>query len=210
MRVSKSVTLNDGSVVRGYFDSVTIVLHWTTALLIFFQIASGLAMSEFGALATIPVLLTIHRSTGVAIWTVALVRILWRRTFASFPAFPADMWRISKLAAQATEYILYSLLLVQPLTGAFYTLLRGRPFVLFGMTVPSLLSKNLDLAEQFHQLHILGAYAFAAVVAGHAMAGLLHHFVRRDDVLEAMAPIFRRTVKSPGLAGKTLLQGAQD
>src|SRR5882724_11132424 len=112
MRVSKSVTLPDGRIARGYFDPITIVLHWTTALLLFFQIASGWAMSELGALTIMPSLLVVHRSTGVMIWAVALLRVLWRRTFASFPAFPADMWRISKWAAQATEYLLYSLLLV--------------------------------------------------------------------------------------------------
>lgn len=196
MRTSKRVALPDGRIVRGTFDTVTIILHWSTALLIFFQIASGLAMSELGALAMMPSLLVVHRSIGVTIWTVTLVRVLWRRRFASFPAFPVDMRRISKWAAQATEYLLYALLLVQPLTGALYTLFRGRPFGLFGMTVSPLLARNTDLSEQFHQLHVIGAYAFVSVVAGHALAALLHHFVRRDDVLEAMAPMLRRKSRS--------------
>ena len=204
MRTAKSVELPDGRIVRGTFDSVTIVLHWTTALLVLIQLASGWAMAEFGALATFPGLLALHRSLGVALWTVTLGRILWRRSFARFPDFPPDMRRISKWAARAAEYLLYALLLAQPLTGALYTLLRGRSFGLFGMTVAPLLARNTDLSEQFHRLHIIGAYVFASVVACHALAALLHHFVRRDDVLEAMAPIFRRKERVPRLAGNVL------
>lgn len=208
MRVSKSVALADGTIARGHFDPVSIALHWATAALVLSQLLSGWAMSELGALAMVPGLLVIHRSTGVMIWIVALLRVFWRQTFASFPAFPADMRRISRWTARATEYLLYALLLVQPLTGSLYTLLRGRPFVLFGTTVPPLLARNTDLSEQFHKLHILGAYAFAAVVTGHAFAALLHHFVRRDDVLESMAPVFRRTKTSRGHSSQ-VLQDAQ-
>lgn len=196
MRTAKSLKLQDGRIVRGTFDPVTIALHWATALLVLFQIASGWAMAELGALATFPGLLAFHRSIGITIWAITFGRVLWRRRFASFPPFRADMRRVSKWAAQATEYLLYVLLFVQPLTGALYTLLRGRPFGLFGIAVPPLLARNTDLSELFHKLHICGAYAFASVVAGHALAGLLHHFVRRDDVLEAMAPVFRRRANS--------------
>lgn len=208
MRVSKGVTLPDGRFVRGYFDPLTIFLHWTTVVLVLFQLANGWAMSELDALATIPSLVVVHRSTGVMIWIVALLRLLWRKTFATFPTFPPNMRRSSKWAAQATEYLLYFLLLAQPLTGALYTLLRGRSFDLVAMTIPPLLARNSDLSEQFHQLHILGAYAFATIVGGHAMAALLHHFVRRDDVLEAMAPILRRTSTSAALDNQ-VLQDAQ-
>ena len=196
MRTARRLKLVDGRIVRGSFDPVTIFLHWATALLVLFQLASGWAMSELGALAMFPGLLAVHRSIGVTMWIVTLLRVLWRRRFASFPPFRADMRRISKWAAQATEYLLYALLLVQPMTGVFYTLLRGRAFGLFGMTVPPLLTRSIELSESFHQLHRIGAYMFAFVVAGHALAGLLHHYVRRDDVLEAMAPIFRRGANS--------------
>jgi hypothetical protein len=37
--------------------------------------------------------------------------------------------------------------------------------------------------------HQLGAYAFGALVIGHAGAALFHHFVLRDDVLQCMAPV---------------------
>ena len=44
--------------------------------------------------------------------------------------------------------------------------------------------------------HELGAWALASLIAGHAIAALIHHFILRDDVLECMAPVIttmRRT-----------------
>ena len=84
------------------------------------------------------------------------------------------------------------LLFIQPLTGLGFTLLKDRPFALFSMTVPALLPRNLELSEKFRELHLLGACAFAGIVGLHAATALVRHFVFRDDVLEAMAPVLRR------------------
>jgi hypothetical protein len=47
----------------------------------------------------------------------------------------------------------------------------------------------LRLIEGFH---VVGAWCLVALVSLHGAAALFHHFVRRDDVLEAMAPVLRR------------------
>ncbi|MDB6014856.1 MAG: hypothetical protein JWL65_7106, partial [Gammaproteobacteria bacterium] len=44
----------------------------------------------------------------------------------------------------------------------------------------------------FYAVHKLGAWCLIGLVSLHASAALFHHFVRRDDVLETMAPILRR------------------
>src|SRR6185312_7521840 len=60
MRISPPVPLPDGRIARGRFDAATIALHWTSVSLVLFQFASGWAMSEYGALATMPDLLIYH------------------------------------------------------------------------------------------------------------------------------------------------------
>jgi cytochrome b561 len=39
-----------------------------------------------------------------------------------------------------------------------------------------------------HELHALVANALLIVIGMHAAAALFHHFIRRDDVLNAMLP----------------------
>jgi len=123
------------------------------------------------------------------------LRLSWRVTGARFPAFPASMTSIQRVAARLSEYALYALLLIQPATGLAQTLLRGRPFELFGWSVPAVLPKHLGYARLFHGVHELGAWCLIGLVSLHAAAALFHHFVRRDDVLEAMAPVLRRCVR---------------
>jgi cytochrome b561 len=160
--------------------------------LISFQAATGLTL-EFAKVA-LPtrLLLDLHRSVGTMALCVALARIVWRGTFAKFPPFPAWMSNAQKWIATKTEYLLYGLLLLQPLTGLATTLLLGKPFQLFFWTVPSLIHRDLDLWELLLAAHRAGAYCLFTVVGGHAGLALLHHYVFRDEVLERMAPWVRQ------------------
>lgn len=185
-------TLRSAEGSRAPFDFVTITLHWLTVTLIAFQAASGLTL-EFaeGTVPTHP-LLDFHRSAGTVVWSVALVRIIWRWTFAKFPPFPDWMSGAQKWIANKTEYVLYGMLLLQPLTGLATTLALGKPFLLFFWTVPALVHRDLDLWETLLSVHRIGAYCLFAAVGGHAGMALLHHYVFRDEVLERMAPWVRR------------------
>jgi cytochrome b561 len=87
------------------------------------------------------------------------------------------------------EYCLYALLLIQPATGLAHTLFREHLFTLFLWQIPPLVPTDAALRDAFMLAHRLGAYAFGALVIGHAGAALFHHFVLRDDVLQCMAPV---------------------
>jgi cytochrome b561 len=185
-------TLRSAEGSRAPFDLVTVTLHWLTVTLIVFQAGSGLTL-EFaeGTVPTQP-LLDFHRSFGAVAWGVALIRILWRWSFAKFPPFPEWMSNAQKWFATKTEYLIYGLLLLQPITGVATTLLLGKPFHLLLWTVPALIHRNLDLWETMLSVHRVGAYALFAVVSGHATMALLHHYVFRDEVLARMAPWVRQ------------------
>ena len=173
------------------FDNVTIALHWTTLLLILGMFASAWAYSTSNDSAQSNLTLAIHRSLGVAVWTVTLARLFWRRRFASIPALPADMPRIQQMAAKANEYGLYALLLIQPLTGMAQSLTRGRPFPIFGLDVPKLMAKDRDLTAVFHAVHEVSAWVLVGLIGTHALAALFHRFVLKDDVLQSMTPLRR-------------------
>lgn len=186
----RSLRSAEGS--RAPFDLVTITLHWLTVTLIAFQAATGLTL-EFaeGAIPMRP-LLDFHRSAGTIVWSVALARIFWRSSLAKFPPFPEWMSGAQKWIATKIEYLLYALLLLQPLTGMATTLLLGKPFHLFFWTVPALVHRDLDLWQSLLAVHRIGAYCLFTVVGGHAGMALMHHYVFRDEVLERMAPWMRQ------------------
>ena len=179
---------------RPPFDRVTINLHWATALLVLILfVSAGLhALAEAKESELAPALLQIHRSTGVTVWVVTALRLIWRLTNASLPPFPVTMGKLHRVAVKLSEYGLYALLVGQPVTGILTTIFSGRPFALFLWRFPPLAARDETLRAAFHLSHELGAWTLAILITGHAATALFHHFVVRDDVLACMAPVTRR------------------
>src|SRR5258708_30928273 len=81
---------------RPAFDGLTIGLHWATVLLVLAQFASAWlhTLAEVRQSDLAPVLLQVHRSIGVTIWVVTVLRLAWRLTGASLPPFPTHMTKL--------------------------------------------------------------------------------------------------------------------
>jgi len=169
------------------FDGVSQALHWLTLLLVIGQFLSGVLHDQrHGAAAEL--LLTIHRSGGIATWIVVLIRLLWRHWFAYLPPFPAAMPRAQRWAAKLNEYGLYALLLALPLTGLATMVIFGHPFTLFQWQIPALMTQDKPLAHMLKEIHETGAWIFALLIGLHAAAALFHGLVLRDRVLQRMLP----------------------
>lgn len=191
MSAAKSANVDRISigVRRPPFDSVTICFHWATVLIVLAMFATAWLHSQSHDDAIKAILLQTHRSLGVTIWVVTVLRFAWRLTKAKLPPFPSHMTNIHRTIVKSGEYCLYALLLIQPATGLAHTLFRGHQFALFFWWIPPLVPADAALRDAFMLAHQLGAYAFGALVIGHAGAALFHHFVLRDDVLQCMAPV---------------------
>jgi superoxide oxidase len=187
---------------RRRFDIATIGLHWATVILI-----AGLFGSAWLLLASdrehAAILLTVHRSLGAVTWAVAIVRLGWRLSYAYLPPFPQSMPKVQQRLAKTSEYGLYALLLLQPLTGLAQSLTRGRHFMLFAWQVPKVMAGDKPLTMLFHQIHTLSAWVLLGLIGLHILAALFHRFVLRDEVLQSMLPW--RASPAAGPAPKSLL-----
>jgi cytochrome b561 len=174
------------------YDRIAKAVHWTTLLLIAGVYAAVWASHAAGSREQSALLVQLHRSMGLTILALTLFRLAWRWN-ARIPPLPAELPVFQKLAARATEYILYVLLLLQPALGLLNTNARGRRvnFYFLG-ELPPVFSPDKILAKQAMVAHELVAYLLVALVVLHALAALFHHFVRRDNVLNAMLPGRRR------------------
>jgi superoxide oxidase len=182
---------------RGRHQSLTIALHWITALLVFTQIALGILHDQVGDSEIRREVLTAHRSLGVVIWLLILGRLGWRLLGMTPLPFPASMSRWHQWGARLSEWGLYGLLLAQPLTGMAATVLRGRPFDLLGIHRPSLMLPHKEWATAAQGLHVLGAYGLASLVLLHGAAAILHRVIANDGVLESMLPVLHRGRRAP-------------
>jgi cytochrome b561 len=171
---------------RPPYDPLTIFLHWTTLALVLVQLASAWLIDHGGSREAGALALSVHRSSGSALWLIVVLRLVWRFTGMKLPPFPPGMGRLHITGVHLSEYGLYLLLLAQPLTGLADTMLRGRPFALFIWTVPALIARDKPAAALAHLAHMAGAWALIALVTVHALAALTHRFVLDDGVLESM------------------------
>jgi cytochrome b561 len=184
---------------RQPFDSLTLCLHWATALLVLGMFVSAWlhALAEARESVYAAAFIQVHRSLGATIWIATAFRLFWRLTNAELPPFPVHITKVHRAIVQMSEYILYALLLVQPATGLGMALFNGRAFALFLWRVPQLLHQNKAMSAAFHSAHEIGAWTLAALATVHALAALFHHFVLRDDVLHCMAPVIPTAPRKP-------------
>lgn len=178
------------------YSAVAILLHWASALSVLVLIGLGLTMTH-AALAPLRQfqLYQWHKSVGVTVLALTVLRLLWRLTHRP-PPHPVGMPARERRAAAAAHHLLYLLLVGLPLTGWAVVSLSpfNIPTVLYGL-VPW---PHLPLAAHvpdpaaaeglLKQVHALGAWFLAALLAVHVAAALRHHFLLRDDVLRRMLP----------------------
>ena len=174
------------------YDRIAKAVHWTTLLLIAAVYVAVWASHAAASREQSALLVQLHRSIGVTIFALTLFRLAWRWT-ARIPPLPVELPLYQKLAARVTEYALYVLLLFQPALDLLKTNARGRrvDFYFLG-ELPPVIGADKVLAKQATAAHQLVAYLLLALIALHAAAGLFHHYVRRDNVLNAMLPGRRR------------------
>lgn len=157
------------------------VLHWTTAALVLFQIPAGLLIVRFD----LGVIYNLHKSVGVVILALLLIRLPWRLTHPA-PPLPDDIAPLQRLAAHAMHGALYALLVVQPLLGWIATSAYPAPVPFFGLELPPIWREDRALSDVLFAVHRWLGIAMGALLLGHIGAALYHHFVRRDAVLSRM------------------------
>lgn len=161
-------------------------LHWLVAAIILTIIPMGIVMSNVDLGPRGDTLYDIHRSLGFVLLPLALLR-LWHRMTHPVPALPADLPGYQVLAAEATHWALYALLVLQPIIGWIATSAYGAQINFFWLfNLPSIWPHNEPLSEKLFALHRWLGFLMAAILLAHIGAALFHHFVRKDNILTRM------------------------
>jgi len=108
------------------------VLHWLTATLVLTMIPAGIVMVNIGSGALQDFLFNLHRSLGVTLIPVVLLRLVYRLINPP-PPLPGDIPLVQQFAAGCVHWALYALLIVQPILGWFGTSAFPAPLIVFGL-----------------------------------------------------------------------------
>lgn len=168
-----------------HFNFTARLLHWTMALLILTMLFVGVGMVS--SVTQRPWLVDLHRPIGIAILLLVVVRLANRLRHKP-PALPADLPRWQAFAAQASHWLLYTLMFAMPLIGWSMLSAGGYPVVMFGgLQLPPIAPHDPTVYALLRGAHSWLAAVLFATVMIHLGAALFHAWVRRDGVFPAMA-----------------------
>jgi cytochrome b561 len=185
----------------GRYSAVSIVLHWTIAAAILTQIVLGWRMTDMDEGLSQFERFQLHKSLGITILLLSLLRLVWRLTHPA-PPLPDHMARWEKVFARATHVGFYVGMIGMPLLG--WAIVSASPY-----NIPTLLWDAIpwphlpvlpgleedakeDIAKQLSEIHSKGAWFILGLLGLHVAGALKHHFLDRDTVLWRMLPIVPR------------------
>jgi cytochrome b561/polyisoprenoid-binding protein YceI len=213
------------------YTAVAIVLHWAIAVAVLFMLPLGFIMHERAehgdASQALFEAYQLHKSIGLTVLALTLVRLAWRLTHRP-PPLPAGMPAWERIAARATHWGFYVLTVALPLTGWLYVSAGWSihddqslavPTRWFGFfEVPHLFGlpnapddMRADTAEAALTTHAYLGFTAIGLAGLHVAAALKHHFFNRDETLAHMVPGIRapnETQAPPRNVVRSAIQGA--
>ena len=163
-------------------------LHWCVAALILMQIALGLYAANLPVSMARLQWLSYHKSLGLTILALVLLRLVWRWIDAP-PPLPDTMARRERRAARVMHGALYVVPVLAMLAGWLYASAAGLSVNWFGLIlIPDLIAKNTAIAPLFKELHHGLVGLLVLLLVGHIAAAARHAFILHDNVAQRMLP----------------------
>ena len=166
------------------YSGGAILLHWLIALLLAGELALGFAMPRDASGFE---LFQLHKSIGITILLLSVVRLIWRLTHKR----PAKLeGGVNGVLASAVHVGFYAVMIAMPLTGwaIVSTSTLNIPTLLFGAVPWPHLPLTQGLNGLFEESHELLAFFGLGLFGLHVLGALRHHFLMKDALLARMGP----------------------
>lgn len=189
------------------YTKTAVILHWLIAIAIFGMFALGWFMEglpkegakqmaydvfNFGiytwqlADAATPrtFYFNLHKSIGVTILGLIIIRVLWRVTHKP-PALLSSYKVWERKLATGVHHLLYLLMIALPVSGVIMATYSKYGIKWFGYPLIKGLDNNAA-RESFKEIHELIGIVILVMLILHIAGALKHHFVDKDDTLKRM------------------------
>lgn len=138
------------------YPTTSKLLHWLVAVCVLATAPVAITMTRVDKGPTQDALFSFHKSLGVLILTLMILRLINRLAMGAPMADPGIApWQKAVSAAVHTSF--YVLLLAMPIVGYLATSAFGAPTPVFGLfNLPAIVEKNESLATQLHHSSLGG------------------------------------------------------
>lgn len=180
------------------YTTTAIVAHWLIAVLMIGNLLLGLLAEDLPD-EQIRFAIDTHKSIGISVLGLVVLRILWRLGHKP-PPFSAGMAAWERALAHLTHFGLYVFMLWMPLTGwlhdSAWKAAPEIPMRLFGLfefpRVSWVMTQPDDTKEWLHglfgEMHEIGGYVLIALILLHLAGALKHQFIDGEPEFRRMWP----------------------
>ncbi len=184
--------------VTNRYAGVAIALHWLIALLIVANVVLVWTVSSLPDALVRPAI-DLHKSFGLTVLGLAVMRVLWRLTHRP-PPLPRRYTQVERRTAHGVHALLYILILGLPISGylhdSAFAQAAQHPLTLYGLVPFPRLAPlaHLPPAAKAHvhafwfAVHVWLGYALYALFVLHVGGALKHQIVDREPELQRMLP----------------------
>ncbi len=179
--------------VKTRYDSVQVTLHWLIALMIIGMIGLGLFMVGLPRESELPpgeesvraFYFLLHKSLGITVAGLVIIRILWRLTHSA-PPLPETISTWQQRVAGAVHGLLYFVMIATPVSGYLQSSLSKYPTKFWGIELPRVAEANAELRETFTEIHEVLAFLFITLIVLH-VAGAVKHRLEGINIFTRMS-----------------------
>lgn len=170
------------------YSTPVIAIHWLTVLLV---IAVYCLMEFKGIYAKgspeREAMKAWHFTLGMTVFALTWLRLLFRARSKTPPITPPiPQWQ--RTLSMLTHGLLLAMLIMLPITGWMMVNAFGNAVPFWGMELPQLAMPDREAGLRLKDLHETVASFGYLLIGLHAVAGLYHHYVMKDDTLQRMRP----------------------
>lgn len=182
-----AATRNAPPAKDAHFARPMIALHWLIAIIIIAMLCIGFYMVGLPrGLAFKSSLINFHKSLGLTVFLLVLLRVVVRLVYGRPPLPPMQTWQ--RAAASITQALLYVCMIGMPLVGYLGSSFNKYGTRFWGVLLPQWGSDDKHMRELFFGIHSVLAWIFAALIVLHLLGALKHQFIDRDGLIRRMWP----------------------
>ena len=172
------------------YSTPAVFLHWVLAALIAFMAALGWFMMTVEHEPGGDRFFDLHKSIGLIVFTLVVLRVLWR-VFHRPQPLPSAIPRWQVLLSEIVQWLLYAMMVLLPLTGIIGASYSKAGLKFFGLPLSQWATANRAISHQLFEIHSTLVWVTVALLVLHVLGGLKHLLIDHDEVFSRMWPARR-------------------
>lgn len=170
---------------------ITVSLHWIVGLTIIALLGVGIYMEQTHAYG----LYDIHKSIGVIIFAVIMLRVVWR-IMNGWPEAASQYKKWEHTLSKIIHYVLLIGTLMIPISGMMMSGMGGHGIAVFGFELLAenvsptdpheVIPLNAGMAKTGAMLHGWVSYILIGALVLHIAGAFKHHIIDGDGTLKRM------------------------